>query len=64
MNPFEFKLGKKIEDELTRLRANLEARGTVQSFEDYQFLIGQIKALERVSTAYFDEVNEDLNKEK
>jgi hypothetical protein len=61
---FEAKLREKIADELTRLRSNLESRGTVQSFEDYQFLIGQIKAFERVIEAYFDEVNEDLSKEK
>jgi len=36
----------------------------VQSFEDFKFLTGQIDALKRVKDSFFDEVNEDLNKEK
>lgn len=64
VTPFEAKLAKRIDEEIVRLRESMETRGVVQSFEDYRYLIGQIDALKRVQTSYFDEVNEDLNKEK
>jgi hypothetical protein len=42
----------------------METRGVVQSFDDYRYILGQIDALKRVANSYFDEVNDDLNKEK
>lgn len=64
MTPFEAKLAARIDEEITRLRVSLETRGVVQSYDDYNYLIGQIDALKRVSESYFDEVNQDLNEEK
>jgi len=64
VTPFEAKLAARIDEEITRLRVSLETRGVVQSYDDYNYLIGQIDALKRVSESYFDEVNQDLNEEK
>jgi hypothetical protein len=64
VTPFESKLEKRIDEELTRLRSSLENRAAVPTFENYHYFIGQIDALKRVIESYFDEVNEDLNKEK
>jgi hypothetical protein len=60
---FEAKLAQRIDEELTRLRQTLENRAAV-NIETYHYLVGQIDALKRVVESYFDEVNEDLNKEK
>ena len=64
MTPFEAKLAKRIDEELERLREQLESPAALKTFDEYKFISGQIFALKRVQTAYFDEVNEDLNKEK
>lgn len=64
MTPFEAALAKRIADEIELLRSNLEQRGTVQNIEDFRFLTGRIFSLRLVVDSYFDEVNEDLNKEK
>ena len=61
---FEAKLAQRIDEELVRLREQLETQGAIQNFDDYKFIAGQIFALKRVANSYFDEVNDDLNKEK
>lgn len=42
----------------------LEAPAGIRDISDYKFVTGQIFALKRVTESYFDEVNDDLNKEK
>ena len=42
----------------------LETPGAMLSFKEYKWTAGQIYALKRVATSYFDEVNEDLAKEE
>lgn len=64
MTPFEIKLAKRINEEITRLRGGLENMAAVPTFEKYHYFVGQINALKMVVEFYFDEVNEDLNKEK
>jgi hypothetical protein len=46
------------------LRGILESNASIHGIDDYRFIVGQIFALKRVVDSYFDEVNEDLNKEK
>ena len=64
MTSFEAKLAQRIDEELGRLRSSLENRAAMPTFENYHYFVGQIDALKRVVESYFDEVNEDLNKEK
>jgi hypothetical protein len=64
VTPFEAKLAFRIDEEIKRLRGHLENRAVIIDFRMYDYTSGQIDALKRVSTSYFDEVNEDLNKEK
>lgn len=64
---FEEKLAERIEEELIRLRTNLENRTSMlfagESGGNYDYTVGQIDGLKRV-LEYFDEVNEDLRKER
>jgi hypothetical protein len=68
VTPFEAKLSQRIDEELTRLRGILENRTSMlfagKAGGNYDYTVGQIDALKRVSVDYFAEVNEDLNKEK
>lgn len=47
-----------------RLRNVLESNASIHGIDDYRFIVGQIFALKRVTESYFDEVHEDLAKEK
>jgi hypothetical protein len=58
---FERELTKRIDEELVSLRETLESPSGIQSFEQYKFIIGQIRQLDKVKNQYFDDVNKVIN---
>jgi hypothetical protein len=64
LSPFEAKLAQRIDEELSRLREQLENRVVINDMSAYSYRVGQMDGLKRVIDSYFHEVNEDLAKEK
>ena len=56
-SPFEAELQQLIVEDIERLQGNLESTGTIQSYDDYRHVVGQISALRRVINNYCDEAN-------
>ena len=57
---FENELRKHIEEQLVRLRSNLETPGAITDYTDYKLVVGQIFALKRV-VEIFDDINRTIN---
>ena len=59
---FEHELKKLIEDEIERIKDILSVGMSVKDYAEYRFHVGQIEALNRVSTSYCDEATSIINK--
>jgi hypothetical protein len=59
---FEHELQKLIADEIERIRDILSAGMAVKDYAEYRFHVGQIEALNKVSSSYCDEVTTIINK--
>lgn len=59
---FEQELAKRINDELTRLREDLEVGVAIKDYAKYQNQIGRIFALKRVIEEFFPDVQGIINK--
>lgn len=62
MSRFEVELKKIIEQEIDRVRAELEG-GKLASFEDYKAKCAELVTYKRVVSAYFDEANQKASKQ-
>jgi len=54
---FEAELQQLVAEEIARLQANLQAPGTIQTYDEFRYVVGQINALDRVVNNYCDEAN-------
>jgi hypothetical protein len=59
---FEHELKKLIEDEIDRIKDILGVGMAVKDYAEYRFHVGQIEALNKVSSSYCDEVTTIISK--
>jgi hypothetical protein len=59
---FEAELKKRVGEEIASLTEMVVNPQVTKSYENYQFLAGQIFALKRVFDIYCDEVQTEINK--
>jgi len=59
---FEHELKKLIEDEVERIKDILAVGMAVKDYAEYRFHVGQIEALNKISTSYCDEATSIINK--
>jgi hypothetical protein len=59
---FEVELKKLIDDEIERIKDILGVGMSVKDYAEYRFHVGQIEALNKVSSSYCDEVTTIINK--
>jgi hypothetical protein len=58
---FESELHKRVNEYIAHVTDLLTTGTGVQNYEQYQFLVGQIFAMKRVTTEFFDDVHKVLN---
>jgi hypothetical protein len=59
---FEVELKKLIADEVERIKDILAVGMAVKDYAEYRFHVGQIEALNKISTSYCDEATSIINK--
>ena len=59
---FEHELKKLIEDEVERIKDILAVGMSVKDYAEYRFHVGQIEALNKVSTSYCEEATTIISK--
>jgi hypothetical protein len=59
---FEHELKKRIGEEIERLASNLVIGTSIQDYAQYQHVVGQVAAYQRVATEFCDDANTELDK--
>ena len=59
---FEAELKKRISEEVERLRDIIEDGTSVESFDQYKNIVGQLRALRRTVNEFFDDANTAISK--